>query len=200
MLPALDLLPSWWSVMSIGFGAIWQTVLAHVVPLSLAGVVLAVILVAVLVPGGLGLVRTALGVVAKFLLGTAAGRAVLLGLACLVVGWEARAVLDRSITLRQQFEAQIQATDAEKAAAAAAIAAAAQEHQQAIAMRDLGAEATKRAEAAEAQGQDLQDQVDDYADQISAAASATKPACSRALTAADVAALNRIGAATAAKP
>ena len=194
----MSLLALWTTMIGIGFTAIWQVILEHVVPLSALGIVIIAILVVVLVPGGLGLVRTALGVVAKFLLGTAAGRAILLGLACLIAGWETRALLDRSVALRQELQAQIKATEAEQATAAAAVAAAAEQRRQAVALQDLGAAATKRAEDAEQQGQDLQDQVDDYADQIQNAAAATqKQACRQVhgLTAADVAALARIGAA-----
>ena len=194
MLPAFTFSISPWTVISLVFTTIWQTVLSHGVSATIIIGVIAVTLVAVLVPGGLALVRTALGAVAHFLLGTATGRIVLLALACLVGGWEARAFLDKSIVLRQQLETQLKATAAAQSAAAAA-------RLQAFMLHDLNDAAAKRAEAAETQSEDLQEQVSDYAAQLVAVdkgASGAKVALpSYALTAADVTALRRIGAASA---
>ena len=182
-----------WSVVSLLFTAAWQTVLSHGVSLSMVGLVIAAIAIMVFVPGGFALVRTALGAVAHVLLGTATGRIVLLGLACLVGGWEVRAYLDTSIALRQQLAAQVAATDAAKAAATAA-------QLQAVALRDLQDAAAKRAQTAESKSADLQDQVGDYAAQLVATSKGAKtPPRSYALTAADVAALRAIGAPAAPK-
>ncbi len=189
MLPAFVFDVSPWTMISLVFTTIWQTVLSHGLSVTIIGAVVAAILVVVLVPGGLGLVRTALGAIAHFLLGTPAGRVILLALACLIAGWEARAFLDKSITLRQQLEAQIKSTAAAQVAAVAA-------QLQAAALRDISDAAGKRAEAAETQSEDLRDQVSDYAAQLVAVDKGAKmPPRSYALTAADVAALNGIGAA-----
>lgn len=180
--------------------AVRDVFFSHIVLVLLLGAVVVPVLIGVLVPGGLGIVRTVLGVVARFLFETALGGAVLGCLVTAIVTWEARGMLDSSIELRRQLMAQQaeakRALDDEKARAATSALLAAQARAEAESQRAVAKAAADRSRAAETERDDLAQEVEDYADRLASAEKAhPRKGCAHrfVLSPAEAAGLARIG-------
>ena len=138
-------------------------VLAHVVWFLAAGFIAALIFVPGTGSAILAALRTTLG---KILL------------ACVIaalIGWEARAFVDDSATLRKTLVAeraeQSRVLAEEQARTKAADAKAAEARRQAEAAHEIATAATARETDAASKADTLQEQVDDYADQLAHAPS-----------------------------
>lgn len=196
------MIPASFVLATFGLASVVRFAFDHILALSsvgIVGLVVASILLAVFLPAALPLLRAIADVVMKgltWLITTTAGAIVIVAVIFFFAGFWTNTFLDKSIELQKQLEAQ-------RAATVAAQAAAAQARIQAAALNVVNDAAARRAEAAEADASDFAEQAAALKDELDAekqAATPAKPARVYSMTAADVAALKRIGAPRKAKP